>query len=224
MAGKAQAGTVALRLFLFTVTHVLNPMILANRRELPAYLFQAVRDTVPAFAADPQWRLQGKPGLLTILHTWSQTLIDHFHIHCLIPAGVLSFKGRRRLKSMDKFLFHVTPLAKEMKKRYLALVEANADNLNLPEDYAARLQERRPGKRSGSSCEKAFRRSGADAELSWQIYAPDRHLQSPDQGLRRPQGSLQLQGPQRQNRTRRWCCRPWSSSDVFYPMCCRSVS
>lgn len=125
----------------FTVPHVLNPIILANRRELLAYLFQAVRKTVLAFAADPEWRLQGKPGLLTILHTWSQTLIDHFHIHCLIPAGVLSLEGRHWLKSRDKFLFHVKPLAKEMKKSYLTLVEANADNLNLPEGYAARLQE-----------------------------------------------------------------------------------
>jgi hypothetical protein len=123
----------------FTVPHVLNPIILANKKELLACLFQAVRDTVLAFAADPEWRLQGKPGLLTILHTWSQTLIDHFHIHCLIPAGVLSFNGRRWVKSSDKFLFHVKPLAKEMKKRYLTLVESNTDNLNLPEDSATGL-------------------------------------------------------------------------------------
>lgn len=75
----------------FTVPHSLNPLILANRRELLNCLFTAVRNSLLAFAADPQWKLEGKPGLLTILHTWSQTLIDHFHIHCLIPAGQPGF-------------------------------------------------------------------------------------------------------------------------------------
>ncbi|HTN69578.1 MAG TPA: transposase, partial [Methylomirabilota bacterium] len=26
-----------------------------------------------------------------VLHTWDQTLKDHFHLHCLMPAGALSF-------------------------------------------------------------------------------------------------------------------------------------
>ena len=119
----------------FTLPHDLNPLILANRRELLACLFQAVRNTILSFAADPQWKLEGKPGLLTILHTWSQTLIDHFHIHCLIPAGVLSFDGRRWIKSNDKFLFRVQSLAKEFKKQYLAMIKSRVEELTLPENY-----------------------------------------------------------------------------------------
>ena len=46
----------------FTIPHVLNPLILANKRELLAGLFGAVRDTLMAFAVDPQWRLEGNPG------------------------------------------------------------------------------------------------------------------------------------------------------------------
>lgn len=125
----------------FTVPHVLNPLILANKRELMGCLFAAVRDTVFAFAADPQWRLEGKPGLLTILHTWSQTLIDHFHIHCLIPAGVLSMDGRRWIAGRDDFLFHVIPLAKEFKKRYLGLIKSRLDSLTLPKNSPRSLQE-----------------------------------------------------------------------------------
>ena len=125
----------------FTVPHVLNPFILKNKKELLTCLFSAVRDTVFAFAADPQWRLEGKPGLLTILHTWSQTLIDHFHIHCLIPAGVLSMDGRRWIPSREEFLFHVVPLAKEFKKRYLGLVKGKLDALILPDNSSRLLQE-----------------------------------------------------------------------------------
>lgn len=117
----------------FTVPHVLNPLILANRRELLDCLFAAVRNTLFAFSADPHWKLEGKPGLLTILHTWSQTLMDHFHIHCLVPAGVLSLDGRRWTPSNEKFLFRVQSLAKEFKKQYLGMVSARLTQLQLPE-------------------------------------------------------------------------------------------
>jgi hypothetical protein len=125
----------------FTVPHVLNPLILVNKKELLACLFTAVRDTVFAFAADPQWRLGGKPGLLTILHTWSQTLIDHFHIHCLIPAGVLSMDGKRWIAGKEDFLFHVVPLAKEFKKRYLGLVKSKLHSITFPENNPHSLQQ-----------------------------------------------------------------------------------
>jgi hypothetical protein len=125
----------------FTVPHSLNPLILANRKELLTFLFQTVRDTLFAFAADPKWKLQGKPGLLTVLHTWSQTLIDHFHIHCLVPAGVLSFDGRRWQKSSDTFLFSTSSLAREFKKRYLNLIDTNTEKLQTPQDFQEHLQK-----------------------------------------------------------------------------------
>ncbi len=117
----------------FTLPHVLNLIVLENRKELLGCLFAAVKETLFAFSADPDWHLEGKPGLLTVLHTWSQTLIDHFHIHCLIPAGVLSFDGRRWIQSNDKFLFGAKSLAKEFKKRYLAMIDSRQEELVLPE-------------------------------------------------------------------------------------------
>ncbi|MCE1200293.1 MAG: IS91 family transposase [Marinilabiliales bacterium] len=118
----------------FTVPHDLNSLILLNRKALLSCLFAAVKETVFAFAADPQWHLVGTPGLLTILHTWSQTLIDHFHIHCLIPAGVLSNDGKRWIAGKDTFLFHVKALAKEFKKRYLTMIEQQMCSLALPQN------------------------------------------------------------------------------------------
>jgi hypothetical protein len=120
--------------FVFTISHDLNPFVLANRRELLSCLFVAVKETLFAFAADPRWKLEGKLGVLAVLHTWSQTLIDHFHIHCLIPAGVLSFDGRKWVKSNDKFLFRVQSLAGEFKKQYLKMIESRLDSLVVPEN------------------------------------------------------------------------------------------
>jgi len=125
----------------FTLPHDLNPIILSNRKVLLSCLFQAVRNTIQSFAADPQWKLEGKPGMLTILHTWSQVLIDHFHIHCLVPAGVLSHDGRRWNPSNDKFLFRVQSLAKEFKKQYLSMITASLDPELSPKNSARLLQQ-----------------------------------------------------------------------------------
>jgi len=46
----------------FTVPHILNPLILVNKKELMACLFTAVRNTVFAFAADPRGVLRESPA------------------------------------------------------------------------------------------------------------------------------------------------------------------
>ena len=106
----------------FTLPHDLNPIILSNKRTTLNILFAAVNQTLQAFAKDPQWRLEGRLGFICVLHTWSQTLIDHFHLHCLIPAGALSFTKDRWIPAKDSFLFKITSVALEFRKRYLKLL------------------------------------------------------------------------------------------------------
>ena len=74
----------------FTLPHDLNPIIRCNKKAALDMLFYAVSRTLLSFGKDPQWRLEGQLGFILILHTWSQTLIDHYHLHCLIPGGALS--------------------------------------------------------------------------------------------------------------------------------------
>src|SRR5210317_1129973 len=106
----------------FTLPHGLNPIILSNRKQTLALLFSAVNETLQAFARDPQWRLEGQPGFIGVLHTWSQTLIDHFHLHCLVPAGALSLAKDKWIPAKDNFLFKITSLANEFRNRYLKLL------------------------------------------------------------------------------------------------------
>lgn len=105
--------------FVFTLPHELNPVILCNKKVTLQILFTAVSETLQAFAEDPQWRLEGQLGFIAVLHTWSQTLMDHFHLHCLIPAGAFSFAKDRWVPARDSFLFRIDSLAKEFRKRYL---------------------------------------------------------------------------------------------------------
>ena len=107
----------------FTLPHELNAIILCNKTVTLAILFAAVSGTLQTFAKDPQWRLEGQLGFISVLHTWSQTLMDHFHLHCLVPAGALSFDKSRWVPARESFLFRVESLAKEFCKRYLQKLE-----------------------------------------------------------------------------------------------------
>ncbi len=107
----------------FTLPHELNPLILTNKRIMLSILFVAVKETLQAFAADPQWRLEGQLGFISVLHTWNQKLMDHFHLHCIIPAGALSFDKKQWIAVKNKYLFRVQSLAKEFQKRYLRKLE-----------------------------------------------------------------------------------------------------
>jgi hypothetical protein len=106
----------------FTLPHDLNPIILSNKKTTLNILFAAVNQTLQAFAKDPQWRLEGQLGFISVLHTWSQTLIDHFHIHCLIAAGALCLTKDKWIPANDNYLFKITSLAKAFKNCYLKLL------------------------------------------------------------------------------------------------------
>ena len=103
----------------FTLPHDLNSIILRNRVATLGILFAAVNETLQTFAGDKAWRLNGRLGFIAVLHTWSQTLMDHFHLHCLIPAGALSEDNTRWIAARKSYLFRIKSLAKEFRKRYL---------------------------------------------------------------------------------------------------------
>lgn len=112
----------------FTLPHDLNPLVLCNMKRMLDMLFSAVNETILAFGEDPRWRLNGRTGMIAVLHTWTQTLMDHFHLHCLIPGGALSFDGRKWNPARRKFLFRKDSLAKAFKKRYIEKLEAARKN------------------------------------------------------------------------------------------------
>ena len=53
-------------------------------------LFAAVSETLLDLA---QSHLNGEIGFTVVLHTWTQRLRFHPHIHCLVPAGALGAQG-----------------------------------------------------------------------------------------------------------------------------------
>jgi hypothetical protein len=78
---------------IFTLPHELNPLWLANVPVMTTLLFQVVRATLVTLLADPKY-LGAQPGIIAALHTWSQTLGLHPHLHCLVTGGGLTVAGQ----------------------------------------------------------------------------------------------------------------------------------
>ena len=78
---------------IFTLPHDLNALWLANVPLMTSLLFQAVRDTLCTLLADPKY-LGAQPGIIAALHTWSQPLLLHPHLHCWVTGGGLTPTGQ----------------------------------------------------------------------------------------------------------------------------------
>jgi len=70
----------------FTIPSELNHLMLMNRKVLYNLFFRSVSETLMELAGDPK-HLGAKIGVIGILHTWGQNLMDHPHIHCIVYRG-----------------------------------------------------------------------------------------------------------------------------------------
>ena len=101
-----------------TLPHELNPLILKNRQLLYNLLFEAASEGLIELARG--WkRLAVQPGFTAILHTWSQELRLHVHLHMVITAGGLSLKGDRWIPAKNNFLVPVRALSKMVRGKFL---------------------------------------------------------------------------------------------------------
>ena len=78
--------------------------------------------------------LKADIGFIAILHTWGQNLIDHPHIHCIIPVGGLSHDGKRWVSSRNGFFMPVKVLSRMFRGKFLHYLkkEYDAGNLKFP--------------------------------------------------------------------------------------------
>jgi hypothetical protein len=101
----------------FTLPHSLNGLIRQNRRALFKLLFDAASQTLLEFG---QGRFKAQIGLTAVLHTWSQTLLDHYHLHCVVTGGGLALNGKRWVRSPAHYLFPVKALSRMFRGKFLS--------------------------------------------------------------------------------------------------------
>jgi len=101
----------------FTVPASLRGIFKMNEKELYNLLFESMWFTLSTFAKDPRSRLMAQIGIISILHTWTQRLDYHPHLHCIVPAGGLTVAGKWKYNSA-KFLFSVKALSVVFKAKF----------------------------------------------------------------------------------------------------------
>jgi hypothetical protein len=86
-------------------------------------LFRAASETLLEIAADPR-QLGAHIGTLAVLHTWSQNLQFHPHLHCLIPAGGLTLDHSRWIGSKRHgFFLPVCVLSRMFRGKLLSFLK-----------------------------------------------------------------------------------------------------
>ena len=108
----------------FTLPHALNPLIAANRELLLGELFGTVNWVLQRFAADPQWKLRGQLGFIAVLHTWTQRLTAHYHLHCLVAGGAWNASEGVWRSANSRYLFGKDALASAFRTRFIRRLEA----------------------------------------------------------------------------------------------------
>lgn len=104
----------------FTVPSELRALFLQNQKLLYNLLFRCAWKTIEAFARDPRQQMMAKPGMTAILHTWTQKLLYHPHVHCIVPAGGIDKQGQwKTSKGKGDFLFYVPAVANKFRGMFM---------------------------------------------------------------------------------------------------------
>lgn len=114
----------------FTLPHSLNPIALWNKKLIYTVLFEVVAKTLQTFAAQ---ELGGRLGFISVLHTWNQKVLDHIHLHCLIPAGAVHPETEQWIAcKRTEFLFPVLALSTMFRAKFLKKLRALHSKLKIP--------------------------------------------------------------------------------------------
>ena len=111
----------------FTLPEQLASLALQNKRVVYNILFASAAETLRTIAGDPK-HLGAEIGFLAVLHTWSQTLRHHPHLHCVVPGGGLSPDGLRWVSCRQGFFLPVNVLARLFRRLFLAALAQAFEN------------------------------------------------------------------------------------------------
>lgn len=135
----------------FTLPHSLNALYGAHPRWVIDTLFASAAQTLAEFAANPRWMgaSEGTPAFSLVLHTWTQDLQRHIHLHAMMACGALGPDGEWYLATRKPdFLFPVQALSRVFRGKFLAALgkahqchQIERDPQGDTEAWAARRQQ-----------------------------------------------------------------------------------
>jgi hypothetical protein len=74
----------------------------------------------------------GKPGMLSVLHTWTRTMLYHPHVHFLVAGGLISKDGSQWLGLRKKYLLPVSVMSKVFRARFMKLARKALPDIKFP--------------------------------------------------------------------------------------------
>ena len=119
----------------FTLPRHLAPLVLQNKKVIYDLLFRTSAETLLEVARNPQ-HLGAQIGFFTVLHTWSQQLNLHPHVHCVVPAGGLSPDHSRWIHARENYFLPKKVLRKVFRGKFVSALKQAFQNgqLNFPAD------------------------------------------------------------------------------------------
>jgi len=114
----------------FTIPHELNPLARRHPRLIYGMVFEVVWYTLDTLARE---RLGGQLGMTAVLHTWGQTLMEHIHLHCLIPGGAFNGQQGRWQRVRSRYLFPVRAMRRLFRGRFVSRLRNARDELGIDE-------------------------------------------------------------------------------------------
>ena len=108
----------------FTIPHLLNSIILGNRKLMYKMLFDAAHYTLHRFGDDEKY-LGATAGIISVLHTWGQNLSFHPHLHCIVTGGGQDSSGKWKQAKKSKYgvLYPVQAMEQVYQGRFIYLLK-----------------------------------------------------------------------------------------------------
>lgn len=124
----------------FTIPGELHPFFRRAPELCLGLLFEAVSETLSEVA---RRRLNATIGFTAVLHTWTQKLRFHPHIHCIVPAGGLSSNGSKWKATSKRFFLSIKKLREVFRGKLLQKLDHAVRDGKLPADPAEAMALRK---------------------------------------------------------------------------------
>lgn len=115
----------------FTIPSALHGMFRRAPRVTYASLLATAAETLIDVCRS---HLGATPGVVLVLHTWTQTMLFHPHVHCIVTGGGISLDGRRWIAARKKFFLPVRKLSLVFRAKLLQRLD---EALNLTTTHRA---------------------------------------------------------------------------------------
>lgn len=111
---------------IFTLPSEIRRLMRSNQRIANAVLMKASYAALSKLA-------KGRLGAVSVLHTWSRSLVYHSHIHMMVPAGWVSDDGSSWIRSNPSYLVPVKALKSIFRAIFVKMIRKELPEVILPQ-------------------------------------------------------------------------------------------